>query len=431
MQRRCSSARALLFRICVLTTVLSACVTNDAAVIILTKPVLQICETMNVESMPFLIALATTANIGSALTLIGNPQNILIAASSGISFFHFMTLMAPVVLVGLIMNFVLLCIFYHKQLHVGSETEQILDGTGLRQDRSVAVADGAADRDTVVGGFIPRVSMLGVKVPQGRERWRQASASDVTHDRVRRRRPLGTGPDGGLTTGLLGQQMNTQAAGGPASSQPPVTESTSIPEPQISFCGRQLEWRNVERLTGTAACVGILVGFVVSSSIAWTALTGVAAMVLIEVFIRGGEGTDVLRHVDGFLLVMIAGLFIVIAGARRTGVPDSLFQQFGQLSGDAGCHSGVGNLGWYAAIECFDLDFDSVMDVFAVTGLVMVLSNLCSNVPTVMLLAHSLELLPLSRPDAVVGWMTLSWAATGKCTRNLPISRCSSEGLLW
>ena len=89
MQRRCTSARALLFRISVLTTVLSACVTNDAAVIILTKPVLQICDQMQVEPMPFLIALATTANIGSALTLIGNPQNILIAASSGISFFHF------------------------------------------------------------------------------------------------------------------------------------------------------------------------------------------------------------------------------------------------------------------------------------------------------------------------------------------------------
>ena len=131
-----------------------------------------------------------------------------------------------------------------------------------------------------------------------------------------------------------------------------------------------------------------------------------------QVYLRGGEGTDVLRHVDGFLLVMIAGLFIVIAGARRTGVPDTLFQRFGQLSGDAGCHSGAAGLGGYAAIECFDLDFDSVTDVFAVSALVVVLSNLCSNVPTVMLLAHSLELLPLSRTDAVVGWLTLSWAAT-------------------
>ena len=133
-------------------------------------------------------------------------------------------------------------------------------------------------------------------------------------------------------------------------------------------------------------------------------------MALIEVYIRGGDGTDVLRHVDGFLLVMIAGLFIIIAGARRTGVPDSLFQRFGEISGATGCHSD--NVGGPAAFECFDLDFDSPADVIACGTLVLVLSNLCSNVPTVMLLAHSLEMLPLSREDAVVGWLTLSWAST-------------------
>ena len=35
---------------------------------------------------------------------------------------------------------------------------------------------------------------------------------------------------------------------------------------------------------------------------------------------------------DGFLLVMICGLFVVIAGARLTGVPDYLYGHFEDLS---------------------------------------------------------------------------------------------------
>jgi hypothetical protein len=148
------------------------------------------------------------------------------------------------------------------------------------------------------------------------------------------------------------------------------------------------------------------VGFVCSTSIAWTALGGVAVMTLFEVLLRGGEGTDVLRHVDGFLLVMIAALFIVIASARKTGVPDTLFLKFGQLSGtgDALCSDGEMN--------CFDLDFDSFPDVFATSVMIVVLSNLCSNVPTVMLLGHSMKALPLSAESVTVGWLVLSWAST-------------------
>jgi hypothetical protein len=266
---------------------------------------------------------------------------------------------------------------------------------------------------------MPRMSMLGTT------RRRRATVSSVARS--------APSDSGGIHSGLLSnQEINRQPASdrrtNPPASRPvspgqrqahaEASESnedsdelaTALPEPHFTCCGRQVKWQTVERVFGSIACASILAGFVVSTSIAWTALGGVAAMALIEVYIRGGDGTDVLRHVDGFLLVMIAGLFIIIAGARRTGVPDSLFQRFGEISGATGCHSD--NVGGPAAFECFDLDFDSVTDVLAFGTLVLVLSNLCSNVPTVMLLAHSLEKLPLSRKDAVVGWLTLSWAAT-------------------
>ena len=116
--------------------------------------------------------------------------------------------MAPVVLVGLVMNFLFICVWYHSQLRLGStgETTQILAAAhGPASD-----GGGVGDRDTL-GAFMPRVSMLGVKNPEVREeRWRRASAGDALFGWAH----SGSG-SGGLNTGLLSsQQPNTQSAAG-------------------------------------------------------------------------------------------------------------------------------------------------------------------------------------------------------------------------
>ena len=53
--------------------------------------------------LPYLIALATSANIGSVATLVGNPQNIIIG-----HFSQFSRSLAPVAIVGLAINFIIL-----------------------------------------------------------------------------------------------------------------------------------------------------------------------------------------------------------------------------------------------------------------------------------------------------------------------------------
>ena len=54
---------------------------------------------------PFLIALATSANIGSVATLVGNPQNMIIGHFSHIPFSEFARSLAPAAIVGLAFNF--------------------------------------------------------------------------------------------------------------------------------------------------------------------------------------------------------------------------------------------------------------------------------------------------------------------------------------
>ena len=63
------------------STIGSAAVMNDSIVLIFSGVVVDLCVRHKVaNSLPYLLSLATTANIGSALTMTGNPQNILITA---------------------------------------------------------------------------------------------------------------------------------------------------------------------------------------------------------------------------------------------------------------------------------------------------------------------------------------------------------------
>ncbi len=59
---------------------LSAIFSNDIICLAMTPMVAQLCLQRRLNPMPFLVGLACAANIGSAATLIGNPQNMLIGS---------------------------------------------------------------------------------------------------------------------------------------------------------------------------------------------------------------------------------------------------------------------------------------------------------------------------------------------------------------
>ncbi|MCB8747220.1 anion transporter [Rhodoferax sp. U2-2l] len=59
---------------------LSAIFSNDIICLAMTPVVVQLCQQRRFHPVPFLVGLACAANIGSAATLIGNPQNMLIGS---------------------------------------------------------------------------------------------------------------------------------------------------------------------------------------------------------------------------------------------------------------------------------------------------------------------------------------------------------------
>lgn len=86
---RTKNPRAFLALVVVFSGFLSALFMNDTICIMLTPFVLEIAKRSGRNGLPYLVGLATSANAGSCATAIGNPQNMLIAAQSGIPFFSF------------------------------------------------------------------------------------------------------------------------------------------------------------------------------------------------------------------------------------------------------------------------------------------------------------------------------------------------------
>jgi Na+/H+ antiporter NhaD/arsenite permease-like protein len=63
---------------------------------------------MRVNPVPYLLGLATAANIGSVATITGNPQNMLIGSSSGIGYRDFMVHLGPIAIIGLFIDWAVL-----------------------------------------------------------------------------------------------------------------------------------------------------------------------------------------------------------------------------------------------------------------------------------------------------------------------------------
>lgn len=80
------SPPALLAVLIVTAGGLSAVLANDIVCLAMTPVLLEGCARRGLRPLPFLLALAAAANVGSAATLIGNPQNILIGETLHLSF---------------------------------------------------------------------------------------------------------------------------------------------------------------------------------------------------------------------------------------------------------------------------------------------------------------------------------------------------------
>ncbi len=106
---------ALLAAIVFVSGVLSAFFVNDTMCLVLTPLVLEIVTRLRRNPVPYLLAIAMAANIGSAATITGNPQNMMIGTFSRIPYREFAAAIAPISAIGLGLTVAMIAAMYRRE----------------------------------------------------------------------------------------------------------------------------------------------------------------------------------------------------------------------------------------------------------------------------------------------------------------------------
>lgn len=115
---RAKSARSLLWGLTFVVGGLSALLLNDTVCVLLTPLVVAVVVEARLPALPYLLALASAANVGGVVSFSGNPQNVIVgaAAHDSINYAQYFALTLPVGLACLAANAQLLCWMFRHEL---------------------------------------------------------------------------------------------------------------------------------------------------------------------------------------------------------------------------------------------------------------------------------------------------------------------------
>ncbi|KAL0400731.1 UNVERIFIED_CONTAM: Silicon efflux transporter LSI2 [Sesamum latifolium] len=391
-------AKDLLCRICLISAISSAFFTNDTSCVILTEFVLKIARQQNLPPHPFLLALASSANIGSSATPIGNPQNLVIAVQSKISFGRFLFGILPAMLVGVCINILILLCMYWKLLSVQKDEED-----------AAAEVVGEDDVESTLrnrGNIAESNSIRSTPSVNGHTNHTegQGDLGYVGESEIQKV------PSAGLASTGNSDASKEVGYSGPIHSK----RSSSVNGVEhgnfIEFAEERLGFSKKWKRVLWKACVylvtlGMLASLLAGLNMSWTAITAALALVVLD-FKDARPCLEKVTSVPKFIYIVIfidnscgiifaldilCGMFITVDGFNKTGIPSTLWDFMEP----------------YAKI-------DHIGGTAVLAAVIIVLSNFASNVPTVLLLgarvaASAATISPASEQKA---WLILAWVST-------------------
>jgi Na+/H+ antiporter NhaD/arsenite permease-like protein/uncharacterized membrane protein (UPF0127 family) len=124
----------LLILVALSSGLLSALFVNDTICLLYTPIILEVTIQLGVNPMPYLLALATSSNIGSVMTVTGNPQNMLIGIYSKIPYLSFLGALFPVAIAGLAVSVAIIRFVYRKEMKTDAfSSKPIMPGYEVRK----------------------------------------------------------------------------------------------------------------------------------------------------------------------------------------------------------------------------------------------------------------------------------------------------------
>ncbi|KAK2366778.1 silicon efflux transporter LSI2 [Trifolium repens] len=388
----------LLCRICLISALSSAFFTNDTSCVVLTEFILKFAKQHNLPPLPFLLALASSANIGSSATPIGNPQNLVIAVESKISFGDFLFGILPAMLIGVVVNALILIVMYWK----------LLSGHKDVEDR---IAEVAAEEEVNSHQFSPATmshysSSLNSQVLNG-YLLESSSIQDcpqvqnlrnrlVLNDTEIHRFHVGTVIDSAKNSNASKEGTNNDLA---SETKVETSPSKTVVEIGVTMDAhvlvssdgkdclnaeqKRLLWKTCVYLI----TLGMLIAMLLGLSMSWTAISAALALVVLDF----KDARPSLEKVSYSLLIFFCGMFITVDGFNKTGIPSALWDFMAP----------------YARV-------DRTSGIAILALVILVLSNLASNVPTVLLLGARVaaSAAAISKEDEKRAWLILAWVST-------------------
>jgi Na+/H+ antiporter NhaD/arsenite permease-like protein len=143
-------------------SMMSSFLVNDTLAMMGTPIMLNIAKQLRVRPGIFLVTLALGVTIGSTMTAIGNPQNLLVALSTGIPnpMLDFLYYLAPPTLAGLGATYFILRLYYRREFANSTLAQLQLDPGEAIKDRKLAKLSGWATGITVLGFFLVGIAEL-------------------------------------------------------------------------------------------------------------------------------------------------------------------------------------------------------------------------------------------------------------------------------
>ncbi len=143
---------------------LSALFVNDTICLVMTPVLLAALAPIRVRPTPYLLGLAMGANVGSVLTVTGNPQNMLVGVWSGATFGGFALHMLPVAVGGLAITYGMLRLAFRAEL--AEPFPDLPADVAVPLDRPLVVK-GLAVFGVAVVGWLAGGSLPGVAITAG------------------------------------------------------------------------------------------------------------------------------------------------------------------------------------------------------------------------------------------------------------------------
>ncbi len=400
--------KSILWKVCLLSAVLSALITNDAAVLVLTPLLLiefQKHKRSKRELLPLCLGIATAANIGSAATVFGNPQNAFIAAYAGVNLLQFFAALLPAALIGTVVDIALLYLFFWRTVFEkydkteDEDTESVeggnytVPGTLAEERESIALSYDQS-QDPYLSSRIAREreSMYEKdnKSSSCQRRSRQNSASPYPRSR--------NVPDIRVEGDNAPLVENGDSKGYGQSSSPEVDIGDDDEVVRVKSI-KERNWRErvfMVWLVFITFTVVVLLAIPPPPTVSIQfnlGLVPVGASVftmLVDTIIMKTYAYDAMLKIDWTVILMFMGLFVWLGGFQNTCYPEIIFDGLADYM----------NLYRFEGVLLFT--------VFVIVG-----SNIFSNVPLTILIVDRIKVLCGEEEcDGPLGGLLLAWIST-------------------